>query len=87
MVSATLLCCDAWFDMTLSWGGRGQWSSLVAAALIELPTAAGLVWVSYRLLRRTSALAWHHLGGEGIPPPLRALPFNLPEPRTEDPEP
>ncbi|MFD2419796.1 MarR family transcriptional regulator [Amycolatopsis pigmentata] len=38
-VTAALLCCDAWFDVMLDWGGPGEWSSIAMAALAELPVA------------------------------------------------
>lgn len=53
MVLATLLCCDAWFDITLDWGTRGFTLSVLSAALIELPLAAVALVGARRLLRLT----------------------------------
>jgi hypothetical protein len=53
MVLATLLCCDAWFDMTLDWGTRGFMVSLLSAVLVELPLAAVALIGARRLLRLT----------------------------------
>ena len=39
--AATLLVCDAWFDLTLSADGREQVIAAVTAALIELPLEIG----------------------------------------------
>ena len=39
IVLAALLCCDAWFDITLDWGSRGFMVSVLSAALVELPLA------------------------------------------------
>jgi hypothetical protein len=53
MVLATLLCCDAWFDITLDWGTSGFTVSVLSAALLELPLAAVAVIGARRLLRLT----------------------------------
>jgi hypothetical protein len=53
MVLATLLCCDAWFDITLDWGTRGFMVSVLSAAVIELPLAVLALIGARRLLRLT----------------------------------
>jgi hypothetical protein len=53
MVLATLLCCDAWFDIALDWGTRGFMVSLLSALLVELPLAAVALIGARRLLRLT----------------------------------
>ena len=53
MVAATLLCCDAWFDVTLDWGTGGFTVSVLSAALVELPLAAVALIGARRLLRLT----------------------------------
>lgn len=53
MVLATLLCCDAWFDITLDWGTRGFMVSLLSALLVELPLAVVALIGARRLLRLT----------------------------------
>jgi len=53
MVLATLLCCDAWFDITLDWGTRGFMVSVLSAALVELPLAVAALIGVRRLLRLT----------------------------------
>jgi hypothetical protein len=53
MVLATLLCCDAWFDVTLDWGTSGFMVSVLSAALVELPLAAVALIGARRLLRLT----------------------------------
>jgi hypothetical protein len=45
-VAGTLLCTDAWFDITLEWGGKHMVSSIVEAAVLELPLAAICFWVA-----------------------------------------
>ena len=53
IVLAALLCCDAWFDITLDWGTSGFMVSVLSAALIELPLAAVALIGARRLLRLT----------------------------------
>jgi hypothetical protein len=53
IVLATLLCCDAWFDITLDWGTGGFMVSVLSAALVELPLAALALIGARRLLRLT----------------------------------
>jgi hypothetical protein len=53
MVLATLLCCDAWFDITLDWGTSGFMVSVLSAAVIELPLAVLALIGVRRLLRLT----------------------------------
>ena len=53
IVLATLLCCDAWFDITLDWGTRGFMLSVLSAAVIELPVAVVALIGARRLLRLT----------------------------------
>jgi hypothetical protein len=53
IVLATLLCCDAWFDIALDWGTRGFMVSVLSAAVIELPLAVLALIGARRLLRLT----------------------------------
>ncbi|CAN5513123.1 hypothetical protein BH10ACT1_BH10ACT1_42950 [soil metagenome] len=46
VITTTLLLCDAWFDLALSWGSNEQSASIVTA-LIEVPLALVLM-VVYR---------------------------------------
>jgi hypothetical protein len=75
LIAATLLVCDAWFDITLDWGTREIWGSVASALLLELPLAFLLFLRARRLLRITVKLAWERLGLAGEPPPLYRLPL------------
>ena len=55
IVTATLLCCDAWFDVILDLGTSDAWSSVASALLVELPIAS-LMFLAARRLIRLSAL-------------------------------
>jgi hypothetical protein len=56
LITATLLCCDAWFDVFLDAGSRDIWSSVASAVFVELPLAF-LMFNAARRLIRISALA------------------------------
>jgi hypothetical protein len=45
-VAGTLLCTDAWFDITLEAGGRHLISAILEAGFVELPLAAICFWVT-----------------------------------------
>jgi hypothetical protein len=46
-VTATMLCCDAWFDVVTSQGGSELWEAIAEAALAELPLAAVCAFIVY----------------------------------------
>lgn len=75
LVTATLLCCDAWFDTMLSWGGPDAWQSIVSALLVELPLAGLLLAVARRVLRTTVHAVWMVTGHEGREPALVRMPL------------
>jgi hypothetical protein len=75
IVTATLLICDAWFDITLSQGRNDQLMSVSSAAVLELPLAALLVFFATRLLRALTRHVWALQGHDGPAPPLRHVPI------------
>lgn len=75
VVLATLLCCDAWFDVVLDAHTNGFWLSLLSAVLIELPLAAVAVLGARRLLRMTNAVMLRYRGMTGRVPRLRDIPL------------
>ncbi|MGW2937751.1 hypothetical protein ACWDA7_39440 [Streptomyces sp. NPDC001156] len=74
-VAATLLLCDAWFDVSLSWGKEDAWASAASAMLVELPLAVLLITRARRVLKISVGLAWQRLGLAGDPPPLHKMPL------------
>ncbi|MFI6251364.1 hypothetical protein [Streptomyces sp. NPDC051016] len=74
-VAATLLVCDAWFDVSLSWGRGDVWGSTASAVLVELPLAFLLIIRARRVLKISARLAWQRLGLDGEPPPLYKMPL------------
>ncbi|MGW7243780.1 hypothetical protein [Streptomyces sp. NPDC054804] len=73
--AATLLVCDAWFDISLSLGRGDVWGSIASAVLVELPLAFLLVMRARRVLKFSARLAWQRLGLAGEPPPLYKMPL------------
>lgn len=67
VITATLLCCDAWFDVVLDWNG-GLSAAVLSAVCAELPLAALLVYVARKMIRLTVIIAWHR-GGRPEPVP------------------
>jgi len=75
VVLATLLCCDAWFDVVLDARTKGFEVSLLSALLVELPLAAMAVLLARRLLRTTLAVMLRARGFCGPVPGLRKIPL------------
>ncbi len=75
IVTATLLCCDAWFDLTLDWGTRGFYFAVLSAAFAELPLAILMILGARRLLRLTIATEMAHQGNTGPVPALWRVPL------------
>lgn len=73
IVLATLLCCDAWFDVVLDARTSGFWLSLISALVVELPLAALAIVGARRLLRMTSGVLLRYQGQGGPTPRLRQL--------------
>jgi hypothetical protein len=74
-ITGTLLVCDAWFDLALSWGSRGFTMSLVTALAAELPLALLLFTSARRLVRVTIGTMMRLTGVAGPVPPLWRIPL------------
>jgi len=74
-VLGVLLLCDAWFDLTLSWGTSEQTASIFTAVFAEVPVAILAFAIAHGLLRETVHYVWHLEGREHPIPPLRRLPI------------
>lgn len=77
IVLATLLCCDAWFDVVLDARTEGFELSLLSAVFIELPLAAFAILGARRLLRLSVAVIRRYEGQAGPVPPLRQVPLTV----------
>ncbi len=75
VVLATLLCCDAWFDVTLDLRTSDFLVSLLMALCIELPLAALAVIGARRLMRLNIRMAGRATGQTGRVPPLWKIPL------------
>jgi hypothetical protein len=62
IVVATLLCCDAWFDLTLSLGGGEEWTSILTAACAEIPLAVIIFLRARRIILATAQAIASTLG-------------------------
>lgn len=80
LVTGTLLCCDAWFDVVLDARTHGFWLSLLSALVVELPLAALAILGARRLLRMTNAVLLRYRGQSGPVPRLRDIPLAGMEP-------
>ena len=74
VVTSTLLTCDVWFDVCLSWGTAEHWGSVVAA-LVELPVAILLATSAALLMRRSFTVIAQLRGQDPTPVPLWRQPM------------
>lgn len=79
VVLATLLVCDAWFDVVLDARTSGFLPSLASALLVELPLAGLAVAMARRLLRMTFSQIMRYEGMPGAVPPLWKIPLLGPD--------
>jgi len=83
IVTGTLLCCDAWFDVVLDAGTGEVWGSVASAVFVELPIAFLMFNAARRLIRLSAVVAVSEGGDssdcEDLPdnslPPLWKLPL------------
>jgi hypothetical protein len=83
LVTGTLLCCDAWFDVVLDAGTSDIWGSVASALIVELPLAFLMFSAARRLIRLSAVVAMARSGDYGdfaaMPedrlPPLRKVPL------------
>jgi hypothetical protein len=57
LVTGTLLCCDAWFDVILDAGTSDVWLSVASAVVVELPLAFLMFNGARRLIRLSAVVA------------------------------
>ncbi|HZC61866.1 MAG TPA: hypothetical protein VE464_09525 [Streptosporangiaceae bacterium] len=75
VVLATLLCCDAWFDVTLDLRTNDFLVSLLMALCVELPLAALAVIGARRLMRLNIRTVGRLAGRSGRVTPLWKVPL------------
>jgi hypothetical protein len=75
LITGTLLVCDAWFDLTLSYGSSGFTESILSAVLAEFPLAFLMFAGARRLVRVTVQTIMQLSGGSGPAPPLWRIPL------------
>lgn len=74
-VTATLLCCDAWFDLLFDLGTRNILESLFSAVFAEIPLAVLMFTVARRLLRMSVGVVMQLEGIESPVPSLWRIPL------------
>jgi len=75
LVTGTLLCCDAWFDVVLDLQTSGIWLSIASAVVIELPLAFLLLNAARRLIRLSALVAVSERDGDVRMPSLWRIPL------------
>jgi hypothetical protein len=75
LVTGTLLCCDAWFDVILDLGTKDMWTSIGLAAVVELPLAFLLLNAARRLIRVSALVAVAAPNGDVTLPSLWRVPL------------
>jgi hypothetical protein len=75
IATATLLVCDAWFDISLDLGTPDVWWSVGSAVLVELPLAAFFVNRALLLITMSIRQAYRQFGIDEPPPSLRRMPL------------
>ena len=75
LVTATLLCCDAWFDVILDLGSSGVWVSIASAVIVEIPLALLMFNAARRLIRLSALVAMSEAGDAAPVPPLWRIPL------------
>jgi len=73
LVTATLLVCDAWFDVVTSFGRATGWVSILTAIGAELPLAAACIWLSREIVLATVQKARLQAGDAALLRNLREL--------------
>ena len=93
VVTGTLLCCDAWFDVVLDAGTSDVWLSIASALIVELPLAFLMFNAARRLIRLSAVVAVSESGDssdcDNLPrdalPPLWKIPLFGDPTLTQDP--
>ena len=75
IITGTLLVCDAWFDVALSYGSGDFTTTILSALLVELPIAFLLFAPAVRLIRATVLVVMELSGVAGQAPPLWRVPL------------
>ncbi len=75
LITATLLLCDAWFDVILDLGTGDMWAAVASALIVELPLAFLMLNAASRLIRWSLLLAMAGSAAGGHPPTLWKIPL------------
>ena len=67
IVAATLLICDAWFDVVMSFGSQDHLFTIAGALLVELPLAIFFIMLARRIMKRTLGVYRAMIGEDQVP--------------------
>ncbi len=76
IVAATMLLCDAWFDINTSIGTKNQFLSILTALIGNIPMAVFFILLARHIMLRTAAVLAVALNTG--PPPSHAHDVSLP---------
>jgi len=80
-VTATLVTCDMWFDLCLSWGTSDQTTAIVSAVFAELPLLIVLLVSQATMFRRSAMVTQRLRGRTGQPQSLWHQPLVMVPPQ------
>jgi hypothetical protein len=80
IVAATMLLCDAWFDVNTSLGTKGQLVTILSALFANVPLAIFFILLARRIMLRTAAVLATALSTGSVP--HRAHDVAIPFPTT-----
>ena len=75
LVTGTILICDAWFDVTLSWGTSEQVASILTAVFVEVPAAVFMFATCISAIQILISQVRHERGDLAPRPSLWRQPF------------
>jgi hypothetical protein len=67
IVAATMLLCDAWFDVSTSMGTRDQSVAILGALLVNVPLVIFFILLARRIMLRTAAVLAAALSAGPVP--------------------
>ncbi|MGC8510938.1 MAG: hypothetical protein ACP5PB_08740 [Acidimicrobiales bacterium] len=76
VVAATMLLCDAWFDINTSWGTSGLPVSILTAVIGNIPLSIFFFWMARRIMLRTAMVVARATHAGNVP--QRAIDVTFP---------
>jgi uncharacterized membrane protein len=67
IIAATMLLCDAWFDVSTSMGTKDQWMAVLSTLFVNLPLVIFFIMLARRIMLRTAAVLAAALSTDFVP--------------------